>query len=97
LLLSPALSPKDDNRQHGVAHEFEVIAVANHLGDALRHNATGIILAHSHPSGYCRPSGCDIATTRRLAQVAQALDIALVDHLIFTADAVYSMRAGGLL
>jgi DNA repair protein RadC len=67
------------------------------LGDALRHNATGIILAHSHPSGYCRPSGCDIATTRRLAQVAQALDIALVDHLIFTADAVYSMRAGGLL
>lgn len=67
------------------------------LGDALRHDAAGIILAHSHPSGHCRPSGCDIATTRRLAQVAQALDIALIDHLIFTTDAVYSMRAGGLL
>jgi DNA repair protein RadC len=67
------------------------------LGEALRHDAAGIILAHSHPSGHCRPSGCDIAATRRLAEVAGALDIMLVDHLIFTADAVYSMRAGGLL
>lgn len=67
------------------------------LGDALRHDAAGIILAHSHPSGHCRPSGCDIAATRRLAEVAKALDIALIDHLIFTSDAIYSMRAGGLL
>lgn len=67
------------------------------LGEALRHNAAGIILAHNHPSGACRPSGCDIATTRRLAEIAQALDITLIDHLIFTTDAVYSMRAGGLL
>lgn len=67
------------------------------IGEALRHDAAGMILAHSHPSGQCRPSGCDIAATRRLAEVAGALDIALVDHLIFTSDAVYSMRAGGLL
>lgn len=67
------------------------------LADALRHDAAGIILAHSHPSGHCRPSDRDITTTRRLVDVARALDIALVDHLIFTSDAVYSMRAGGLL
>lgn len=67
------------------------------LGEALRLNAAGLILAHSHPSGDCRPSGRDIAATRRLADVAGALDIALVDHLIFTRHAVYSMRAGGLL
>lgn len=67
------------------------------LGEALRHNAAGIILAHSHPSGHCRPSECDITATRRLAEVALALDIRLIDHLIFTTDAVYSMRAGGLL
>ena len=67
------------------------------LGEALRHDAAGIILAHSHPSGHCRPSGCDIAATRRLADIARALDIALIDHLIFTSDAVYSMRAGGLI
>jgi DNA repair protein RadC len=67
------------------------------LGEALRLEAAGIILAHSHPSGHCRPSGCDIAASRRLAEIARALDIALVDHLIFTTEAVYSMRAGGLL
>jgi DNA repair protein RadC len=67
------------------------------LGEALRHNAAGIILAHSHPSGHCRPSRSDISATRRLAEVSLALDIRLIDHLIFTTDAVYSMRAGGLL
>lgn len=67
------------------------------FGEALRLGARGMILAHSHPSGDCRPSGSDIAATRRLAEVARALDIELIDHLIFTTDAVYSMRAGGLL
>ncbi|MBI1402296.1 MAG: DNA repair protein [Porphyrobacter sp.] len=67
------------------------------FGEALRVDARGMILAHNHPSGHCRPSGCDIAATRKLAEVARALDIALVDHLIFTEQAVYSMRAGGLL
>lgn len=67
------------------------------FGEALRLGATGIILAHNHPSGQCRPSGCDIAATRRLQEVGQALDIALIDHLIVTTEAVYSMRVGGLL
>lgn len=67
------------------------------FGEALRLDARGIILAHNHPSGACRPSGCDIAATRQLAGVANALDIELIDHLIFTHEAVYSMRAGGLL
>jgi len=67
------------------------------FGEALRLDAHGIILAHNHPSGECRPSGCDIAATQQLAAVARALDIELIDHLIFTRKAVYSMRAGGLL
>lgn len=67
------------------------------FGEALRLDAHGIILAHNHPSGQCRPSGCDIAATQQLVAVARALDIELIDHLIFTHEAVYSMRAGGLL
>jgi DNA repair protein RadC len=64
---------------------------------ALRVNAAGIILAHNHPSGQCQPSNHDIMATRRLQDVGRALDIDLVDHLIFTPEAVYSMRAGGYL
>jgi DNA repair protein RadC len=67
------------------------------LGAGIRLGAHGMILAHNHPSGHCQPSGCDIAATRRLADVASALEIELIDHLIFTTSAVYSMRAGGLL
>ena len=61
---------------------------------ALLCGANGILVAHNHPSGQCRPSRSDIISTRRLESVGTALDIELVDHLIFTKDAVYSMRAG---
>ncbi|MFU7527576.1 JAB domain-containing protein [Qipengyuania sp. ASV99] len=67
------------------------------LGRALSHDAQGILIAHNHPSGHCRPSQIDIDATSRLKAVAKALDIELLDHLIFTHDAVYSMRAGGKL
>ncbi|WP_296720942.1 JAB domain-containing protein [Erythrobacter sp.] len=67
------------------------------FAEAMRLDARGIILAHNHPSGHCHPSGCDIAATRRLAEVSRALEVELIDHLIFADDAVYSMRAGGLL
>jgi DNA repair protein RadC len=63
---------------------------------ALSLRAHGIVVAHNHPSGLCRPSRSDIVSTRRLEQVAKALDIELLDHLIFTHGAVYSMRAGAI-
>lgn len=67
------------------------------FSEAFRLEAHGIILAHNHPSGQCRPSACDIAATQRLQEIARALDITVIDHLIFTTEAAYSMRAGGLL
>jgi DNA repair protein RadC len=67
------------------------------FAEALRLDAHGIILAHNHPSGECRPSDHDIASTRQLAEVARSLDVELLDHLIITEETVYSMRAGGLL
>lgn len=63
---------------------------------ALSQHASGILVAHNHPSGQCRPSQADIVSTRRLETVATVLDIELLDHLIFTQDAVFSMRAGAL-
>ena len=59
--------------------------------------ARGMILAHNHPSGDCRPSAGDVEATQRVAMVARALEIELVDHLIFTKSAVYSMRGRGEL
>ncbi len=67
------------------------------FGLALNLGAQAMIAAHNHPSGKCRPSQYDIDSTRRLQSVANALDIELLDHLIFTRTSVYSMRAGGFL
>ena len=67
------------------------------FGRALELGAGGIVIAHNHPSGDCRPSDSDIAATRRLSAVGAALDIELLDHLVITSDEVFSMRAGGLL
>lgn len=64
---------------------------------ALAVGANGLIIAHNHPSGDCRPSRSDIAATRRLREIAGALDIELIDHFIITESAFYSMRAGGYL
>ncbi len=49
---------------------------------ALKANATSVILAHNHPSGLAIPSGEDIQTTRRVALALDAVEIALVDHIV---------------
>jgi DNA repair protein RadC len=59
--------------------------------------ARGMILAHNHPSGECRPSRADCEATEQLRWLGRMVDLALLDHLIITPVAVYSMRAGGLL
>lgn len=51
---------------------------------ALRDNATQIVLAHNHPNGFCFPSKPDILTTEHLADVLRPLDIRIVDHLIIS-------------
>lgn len=64
---------------------------------ALSIEANSMVLAHSHPSGDCHPSENDIHSTKRIYEVANSLSIELIDHLIFTQGAVYSIRKGGLL
>ena len=64
---------------------------------ALQLAATGIILAHNHPSGTMRPSLADIELTRRLEIAGNALKISIHDHLIIspTEHEYYSMRENG--
>ncbi|MBC7425706.1 MAG: JAB domain-containing protein [Bacteroidia bacterium] len=51
---------------------------------ALTTAATGIILAHNHPSGNLKASRADIDLTHRIKDAAKILDIALLDHLIIS-------------
>ena len=65
--------------------------------DAARHGSKGLILAHNHPSGDADPSAADKRITRRLALVGEAMDVAILDHLVMAKGECRSMRAMGLL
>jgi DNA repair protein RadC len=67
------------------------------IADAAVHGSAGLVLAHNHPSGDARPSAADCRATRRLASAAEALDCAVVDHLVFAGTKCTSFREMGLL
>lgn len=49
---------------------------------ALRDNATQVVLAHNHPNGFAFPSQTDLDTTRYVAEVFKPLDIRLTEHMV---------------
>ncbi|MEP1035371.1 DNA repair protein RadC [Ekhidna sp.] len=57
---------------------------------ALEETASGIILAHNHPSGNLMPSQEDITLTKRLRTAGITLDISVLDHLIITDQGFFS-------
>jgi DNA repair protein RadC len=65
--------------------------------DAARYQSAGVVLAHNHPSGDTRPSNADCQATRKLARAAEAIDLVVLDHLIFGGNDCASMRRLGLL
>lgn len=52
------------------------------LKAAIENNATGILLAHNHPSGHLKPSQQDRQLTDKLQHACTLMDIRLHDHLI---------------
>jgi DNA repair protein RadC len=60
--------------------------------DAVRRNASGILLAHNHPSGDPSPSADDLRTTKDAAAAGRLLGIEVVDHLVFGAGRWVSLK-----
>lgn len=67
------------------------------LKNALEVGATGIILAHNHPSGTLKPSTADKQLTQKLKIASESLDIKVLDHLIITEKAYFSFADENLL
>lgn len=64
---------------------------------ALRRNAAAVVFAHNHPNGKVEPTEQDKVLTRALVLAATTLQIKVLDHLIVSADDVFSFRNAGLL
>lgn len=64
---------------------------------ALKACASGIILAHNHPSGESRPSQADIKLTQKMVQVGELLGLPILDHIIVCKDHYFSFKDEGLI
>lgn len=64
---------------------------------ALKANASGIILAHNHPSGNPQPSQADIDLTKKCKEGGRLLEVQVLDHLILTTEKYFSMADEGVM
>lgn len=76
---------------HTPVYPREVVKRALELG------AAALILVHNHPSGDPKPSREDIEMTRDISKAAEALGIAIHDHLVIGRKGHASFRSLGLL
>ncbi len=59
--------------------------------------ASGIIVAHNHPSGNLSASHADIQLTQKLKEAGRLLEIQVLDHLILGGHKYFSFADEGLL
>ena len=64
---------------------------------ALEELASGVIVAHNHPSGNMTASQSDIDLTRKLKEAGKFLEIQLLDHLICCGQKYFSFADQGML
>jgi len=67
------------------------------IGRAIELGASGLILVHNHPSGDPSPSRADGEMTKAVASAGRVLGVRVIDHLIVSRHAVFSMRDAGML
>ena len=73
-----------------------LVRIGELFRDAVRLNATGVILVHNHPSGDSTPSPDDLRLTAEALAAGRLLDIQLLDHLIVAGDTFVSLRDRGV-
>jgi DNA repair protein RadC len=64
--------------------------------EAVRHNATSMIVVHNHPSGDPTPSPEDVAVTRALVDAGKLMDVEVLDHLVIGRQRFVSLKERGL-
>jgi DNA repair protein RadC len=73
-----------------------LVRIAELFRDAIRLNASGLILVHNHPSGDPTPSPDDMRLTAETLAAGRLLDIGLLDHLIVAGSGFVSLRDRGV-
>ncbi|MHB8776947.1 MAG: RadC family protein [Anaerolineales bacterium] len=72
------------------------VRVGELFRDAIRTNASALIIVHNHPSGDPTPSPDDVVVTRAIVQAGKLLDINVLDHLVIGQGKWVSLKERGL-
>lgn len=72
------------------------VRVAEVFKDAIREQATAIIVVHNHPSGDPTPSPDDVAVTRAIVQAGRLMDVEVLDHIVIGQGRFVSLKERGL-
>lgn len=73
-----------------------IIRISELFRQAIRANATALIVAHNHPSGDPTPSPEDIQVTRSIVEAGNLLGVEVLDHLIIGRQRFVSLKERGL-
>lgn len=65
--------------------------------EAVKENASAMILVHNHPSGTLTPSLPDLSMTKKMVRAGDEIGISVVDHLIITREGYFSFAEHGII
>lgn len=72
------------------------VRVGELFKEAIRKNASAMIVIHNHPSGDPTPSPDDVAVTRAIVHAGKLLDVEVLDHLVVGQGRWVSLKERGL-
>ncbi|HPP62860.1 MAG TPA: DNA repair protein RadC [Anaerolineales bacterium] len=72
------------------------VRVGEVFKEAVRKNASALIVIHNHPSGDPTPSPDDVAVTRAIVQAGKMLDVEVLDHMVIGQGRWASLKERGL-
>lgn len=92
-----------DSRNHVITYQELFHGTINHatihlreiVRQAIKHNASALIVAHNHPSGIAIPSDADIKITQSIKKILELIDVRVLDHIIIGKGEAYSFSEHG--
>lgn len=84
-------------RLHIGTLDASVVGSRDVFAEALRVNASSIVLVHNHPSGDPTPSPEDVELTKRLKAAGKQMDVEVIDHVVIGGDDFASLHRLGLM
>jgi DNA repair protein RadC len=67
------------------------------FSEPVKNLSSSVILFHNHPSGNLQASQADLNLTQKLVKAGEALEIAVLDHLIVSESGYFSFADEGLM